>query len=145
MPTLAFTDPRRNLGAWANRLSISQEAVEIYAASDVIDLHLDTFIWTRIFGYDLAKKHGGMSAGEFAVIAERESQRGFVNHDPERVRNIAHVEGAPERAQREEAPAPVAPVRTLRFGERWRVRLDDALFDGLRDWLPADAVGVMYG
>jgi len=36
----------------------------------------------------------------------------------------------------------VAPID---FGERWRVRLDDALFDGLRDWLPADAVGVMYG
>jgi DNA polymerase-3 subunit alpha len=36
----------------------------------------------------------------------------------------------------------VAPID---FGERWRVRLDDALFDGLRDWLPADSVGVMYG
>ena len=58
MPTLAFTDPRRDLTAWANRLAISKEAVEIYAASDVIDLHLDTFIWTRIFGYDLGKKHG---------------------------------------------------------------------------------------
>jgi hypothetical protein len=58
MPTLAFTDPRKDLAAWAARLSISQEAVEIYAKSDVIDLHLDTFIWTRIFGYDLGKKHG---------------------------------------------------------------------------------------
>ena len=32
----------------------------------------------------------------------------------------------------------------LDFGEQWRVRLDDALFDGLRDWLPASSVGVTY-
>lgn len=38
--------------------SISREARELYAKSDVIDLHLDSFIWTRIFGYDLRKAHG---------------------------------------------------------------------------------------
>lgn len=32
----------------------------------------------------------------------------------------------------------------LDFGDTWRVRLDDALFDGLRDWLPGDAVTVSY-
>ena len=32
----------------------------------------------------------------------------------------------------------------LPFGEGWRVRLDDALLDGLRQWLPADAVEVIY-
>lgn len=38
----------------------------MYAASDVIDLHLDSFIWTRIFRYDLTKKHGGgLFAGSF--------------------------------------------------------------------------------
>ncbi|MFX6555696.1 hypothetical protein ABTG71_18680 [Acinetobacter baumannii] len=35
-------------------------------------------------------------------------------------------------------------VAPLDFGDPWRVRLDDALFDGLRDWLPADAVSVAY-
>lgn len=45
-------------GAWARSLGIPQEAIEIYLASDVIDLHLDSFIWTRIFGYDLKKRHG---------------------------------------------------------------------------------------
>lgn len=39
-------------------LGISREAAELYAASDVIDLHVDTFIWTRTFGYDLRKDHG---------------------------------------------------------------------------------------
>lgn len=32
-------------------------------ASEAIDLHVDSFIWTRMFGYDLCKRHG---AGPFA-------------------------------------------------------------------------------
>jgi membrane dipeptidase len=39
-------------------LHISQAAAELYLTSDVVDLHLDTFIWTRVFGYDLTKRHG---------------------------------------------------------------------------------------
>jgi membrane dipeptidase len=38
--------------------TVSHEAVEIYRHSDVVDLHVDTFIWTRIFGYDLLRRHG---------------------------------------------------------------------------------------
>lgn len=38
--------------------TLSREAVELYRASDVVDLHVDTFIWTRIFGYDLLRRHG---------------------------------------------------------------------------------------
>jgi membrane dipeptidase len=37
---------------------ISHEATEIYTASEVIDLHIDTFIWARVFGYDMLKRHG---------------------------------------------------------------------------------------
>ena len=37
---------------------ISREALELYRRCDVIDLHVDTFIWTRIFGYDLLERHG---------------------------------------------------------------------------------------
>jgi len=55
---LSFTDHRADPSAWAAALGISREAVEIYLASDVIDLHLDSFIWTRIFGYDLTRRHG---------------------------------------------------------------------------------------
>lgn len=50
---------RHDPAGWAEHLGISREAVELYLASDVIDLHLDTFIWNRIFGYDLTKRHGG--------------------------------------------------------------------------------------
>src|SRR6187399_2995229 len=56
MPPLL--DHREDPGAWARELGISREAVELYLASDVIDLHIDSFIWTRIVGYDLTKRHG---------------------------------------------------------------------------------------
>jgi membrane dipeptidase len=49
------TDPK----ALAARLGCSTEAVELTRTSDVIDLHLDTFIWTRTVGYDLFARHAG--------------------------------------------------------------------------------------
>jgi membrane dipeptidase len=55
---LAFQDHRQEPSRWAESLGISREAVELYLAGDVIDLHIDTFIWTRIFGYDLRRRHG---------------------------------------------------------------------------------------
>lgn len=54
---LEFTDHRKDPAAWAKSLDVSREAIELYLDSDVIDLHLDGFIWTRIFGYDLRKRH----------------------------------------------------------------------------------------
>jgi membrane dipeptidase len=57
---------RKEPAAWAAELGISKEAVELYLATDVIDLHVDSFIWTRIFGYDLCKRHGrGLFRGCF--------------------------------------------------------------------------------
>jgi membrane dipeptidase len=44
--------------AWVEGLGISEAAVALYQQSDVIDLHIDTFIWRRVFGYDLNKAHG---------------------------------------------------------------------------------------
>src|SRR5919205_4254039 len=42
---------------WARRLGISREAVELYLASEVVDLHVESFVWTRVFGYDLNCRH----------------------------------------------------------------------------------------
>ncbi|MFZ5891543.1 MAG: dipeptidase [Myxococcota bacterium] len=47
----------RDADSWSRALGISREAVELYLASEVIDLHLDTFIWQRIFGYELGRRH----------------------------------------------------------------------------------------
>jgi membrane dipeptidase len=54
----AWVDHRRDPAAWAAALGISRAAVELYLACDVIDLHVDSFLWTRILGYDLRRRHG---------------------------------------------------------------------------------------
>ena len=41
----------------ARQLGISVEAVELARSSPFVDLHCDSFIWTRLFGYDLNKRH----------------------------------------------------------------------------------------
>jgi membrane dipeptidase len=63
MGHLTFTDHRIDPGAWARELGISSEAVACYLASDVVDLHIDSFIWWRIFRYDLLARHGHGALG----------------------------------------------------------------------------------
>src|SRR4051794_19381851 len=58
MTVLSYTDHRRDPASWAAHLGISREAVDLYLGSEVIDLHIDSFIWTRVFGYDLTRRHG---------------------------------------------------------------------------------------
>jgi hypothetical protein len=43
----------------ATRLGCSIDAVELCRGADVVDLHLDTFIWSRIVGYDVFARHDG--------------------------------------------------------------------------------------
>jgi membrane dipeptidase len=57
-PTSAPEPDASNTRAWAKAMGISHEAAELYLASDVIDLHVDSFIWTRLIGYDLRRPHG---------------------------------------------------------------------------------------
>jgi len=37
---------------------ISDAAADLYRSCEVVDLHVETFVWTRIFGYDLMRWHG---------------------------------------------------------------------------------------
>lgn len=55
---------------WARSLHISDEAAALVRESDVIDLHIDSFIWTRIFGYDVQRRHGvgGFDAGFYSQV-----------------------------------------------------------------------------
>lgn len=46
-------DANLDLSDWARRLGVSRHALDLYLSSDVIDLHVDSFIWTRCFGYRL--------------------------------------------------------------------------------------------
>jgi membrane dipeptidase len=43
----------------AARLGCSREAVALAHDADVVDLHLDTFIWSRVVGYDPFSRHAG--------------------------------------------------------------------------------------
>jgi len=56
--TLDYVDHREDKDAWARALAVSREAIDAYLASDVIDLHIDSFIWKRIARYDLLARHG---------------------------------------------------------------------------------------
>ena len=47
----------------ARTLGVSCEAVELCGASDVVDAHVESFVWSRVFGYDLAKEHGAGALG----------------------------------------------------------------------------------
>ncbi len=50
----------------ARRLDISEEAVALMRRHPTYDLHLDSFIPTRLFGYDLRRRHrGGPLGGRF--------------------------------------------------------------------------------
>lgn len=40
------------------RLGISREAAELYLASEVIDLHIESFSFHRSLGYDIRRRHG---------------------------------------------------------------------------------------
>lgn len=50
---------------WARELDIPLAAVELYRSSEVIDLHVDSFIWQRTLGYDLTKRHRAPLWGAF--------------------------------------------------------------------------------
>ncbi len=64
--TLDYRCLRSDPDALAKELGISLEAAQLYCASDVLDLHLEASIWTRIFGYDHRKRHGaGLFSGRF--------------------------------------------------------------------------------
>ncbi|MEO0813710.1 MAG: hypothetical protein AAFY60_12660, partial [Myxococcota bacterium] len=54
---LSWTDHRENPQGWADALGVSRAAVDLYLDSDVIDLHTDSFLWTRVVpGYDVRKR-----------------------------------------------------------------------------------------
>jgi membrane dipeptidase len=54
--TLLYTDNRKDPAAWARRLGIPREAVELYLRCEVVDPHTCSFIWAR-YRYDLSKRH----------------------------------------------------------------------------------------
>ncbi len=63
---LPVKDPRSvDPAEQARALGVSREAVELTRDADVIDLHVDTFIPPRLWGYEPLKRHGGALGGRF--------------------------------------------------------------------------------
>lgn len=62
----ALEDGARDPEGWARALGISREAVALYLASEVIDLHIEPFLWKRLVGYDFLRRHtAGVVPGAF--------------------------------------------------------------------------------
>ena len=45
-------------GAGRGELAVSRPALDLYRSCRVVDLHVETFVWSRILGYDLGVEHG---------------------------------------------------------------------------------------
>jgi len=43
--------------------AVSPAALELYRSCEVVDLHVETFVWARVFGYDLTRFHGAGPTG----------------------------------------------------------------------------------
>lgn len=55
-----------DMATTARSLGVSLDAVALFRSAEAIDLHIDSFIWHRIFGYDLERPHrGGPFGGRF--------------------------------------------------------------------------------
>jgi membrane dipeptidase len=79
---MEFVDHRADPGAWAKSLGISREAVDLYLASEVIDLHVDSFIWYRLLGRNPLERQrslpllSGVALGHADLPRLREAQIG---------------------------------------------------------------------
>ncbi|HYQ17410.1 MAG TPA: hypothetical protein VEQ58_16670, partial [Polyangiaceae bacterium] len=47
----------------AARLGVSEAALALHHEADVLDLHVDSYIWRRIFGYDFRRHHAAFTGG----------------------------------------------------------------------------------
>lgn len=57
---------RQHPKAWAKALGVSEDALLLCNSSDTVDLHIDSFIWNRLVGYDIAREHSaGILPGIF--------------------------------------------------------------------------------
>jgi len=152
MPRLEYTDHRKDPQAWATALGISREAIDVYLASEVIDLHVDSFIWHRIFGYDLTTRHDhGLLGARFYSQVDlpriREAQVTgacwVITTNPARVateRRDAFVRNIEElRRILSSCPDDVAVVRNAREYRAARAEGKHAAFIGIQGGNALDA------
>ena len=65
--------------AWARALGVAEKAVALFRDCELLDLHVDSFIWTRAFGYRLRERHGlGLLGGR--VYSQVDLPRALEGH-----------------------------------------------------------------
>lgn len=145
MPKLSYTDHRADPEGWARALGVSREAIALYLDSEVIDLHIDSFLWKRMAGYDLTRAHSqGPLRAAFARQVDlpriREAQISgatwIITTNPWRsargrartfVKNLASL-----RAELARAPEDVAVVRNVAEYRAARAAGKHAAFIGIQ-------------
>jgi membrane dipeptidase len=142
----SWFDHRSDPQGWAQKLGISREAIDLYLASEVIDLHVDSFIWQRILGRDVTRRHDplfpvpGIMLGHADLPRLREAQVGgatwVITTNPLREgldRVDAFVANVNELVRAfSEVPAEVAVVTTLAEYRAARARGQHAAFFGVQ-------------
>jgi membrane dipeptidase len=98
----------RDAGAEA----ISQEARALVAASDVVDLHVDSFIWTRVLGYDLHRRHDRSPTG-YRVLGQADLPRMRAAGVTGAVMSVTTNPFRPRSARRRVARRNLARLRAL--------------------------------
>ena len=153
---LDYIDHRTDRVGWAKALGVSREAIDVYLASEVIDLHIDSFIWARVARYDLLARHdAGPLRGWFFRQVDlpriREAQIGggiwSITINPLRgSRSRAEVFQGNLTALREifsRVPDDVAVVRNLPEYRRARAAGRHAAFFGIQGGNALDARGAL--
>ena len=60
---LEYTDYKNYPQLWAKRLNISNEAIQLYLDSEIIDPHTVSYVWTRVLNYNMNKRHSSKPFG----------------------------------------------------------------------------------
>ena len=109
-PTPSTSDG--DAATWARHLGVSREAVEVHRAAAVVDLHVESFIWTRLAGYRLDRRHdrsplGGRLFGQVDVPRMRAAGLGGA------VMSIATNPFRPMQGRRRAVRVNIARLRRL--------------------------------
>lgn len=57
MSELSFIDYKKYPTLYAKKVGVTQDAIELYLDSEVIDPHTVSYVWSRAINYDMSKKH----------------------------------------------------------------------------------------
>ena len=132
-----YHDHRQDPAAWARELKVSEEACRLLLDSELIDLHLDTGVPFRLFGYDPARRHHNLFERGSPCVGQADFPRLLEGGYAGVVWDIATNPLRSARGRTEQTLRNIATVRDLvgRFGDKL------ALVRSLREYREARTGG----